>query len=381
MNRRDVIAGSMALATTGASLLPRQAHATAPPMTGSRPSEDLAIMTKQIRIAVEETFALPEIAEAAARYLKLHPEEEVGIVEMQKVTNPAYFKKVMPPLFDLGQSRIDHMDHYGIDLQLLSLMTPGVQMFGTEEAVELAAFANNRLSEAVKAHPTRYAALAAVAPQDPAKAALELQRCVNNLGFKGLMINSHTKGRYLDEQFFWPILEAAEALDVPLYIHPRPPSNAMVGPYLAQQLEGSSWGFAAETGLHALRMMFGGVFQAFPKLKIVLGHMGEGIPLFLDRLDRRYIDERRGMPTDKIKQMPSECFLENFVVTTSGFNWGPSLMLAMQTLGPDRILFAIDYPFEDSDINIRPVEEAPISAIDRDKIFRANAQRVFKLQV
>jgi 2,3-dihydroxybenzoate decarboxylase len=271
------------------------------------------------------------------------------------------------------------MEEAGIDASLLLVGSPGVQIFDPNEGSSLARVVNDRVSEACRAHPGRFHALAALAPQQPDVAAKELERAVTKLGLKGGIINSHTKGEYLDEPKFSPIFEAAVALDVPIYIHPREPPPKMIEPFLPPaMLAMATWGFAAETGLHGLRLIAAGVFDRFPRLRIVLGHLGEGLPFFMDRLDVRYSKEI--VPArPKLKRKPSDYVKENFFVTSSGMNWAPALRFCQETLGPDRVLFAADYPFEDPVAAVEGAEATPMTEEHRLLLFQQNAERVFKL--
>jgi 2,3-dihydroxybenzoate decarboxylase len=290
-----------------------------------------------------------------------------------------------PPLWateltDIGEGRIKAMDAHGISKQLLLVSAPGVQIFDAQQAMELAALANDRLASAIAKFPDRLAGLTTIATRNPAAAALELERGKKKLGLKGALVNSHTKGEYLDNRKFWPIFEAAQALDVPLYLHPREVSNGIAGPYVEYGLEGAMWGFAVETSLHALRLIFSGVFDEFTKLKIVVGHMGEGIPFFLYRIDNRYLWEGGGrsrVGMAKLKRLPSEYFRDNFAVTTSGMNWHEPLMMTHAVLGADNILFAVDYPFEEQAPAVAAMDSAPLSESDKEKIYHLNAARVF----
>ena len=206
-----------------------------------------------------------------------------------------------------------------------------------------------------------------------------MERAVQDLGLRGALINSHTNGEYLDEPRYWPILEAAAALDVPLYIHPRAPSPAMAAPYRAHTLEHAIWGFQAEAGLHGVRLLVSGVFDRLPGLKIVLGHMGEGIPFWLSRIDTMHrqfqVPERA-----RLALRPSEYFKRNFVITTSGMNWMPALRLCLEVLGPENILFAIDYPFQDTAEAVEAMNHADLTEEQRSLIFHGNAERVFRLE-
>ena len=338
------------------------------------------------RIAVEEGFTLPEVWTAARRVLGGPLSEEPGEAFVFGLTAPAPRSGPAGPppwlavLTDLGELRLADMDAAGIDMQLLLLASPGVQMFEAGEARELSMLANDRLASAIARHPTRLAGLAAIPPQDPAFAAAELQRAVRTLGLRGAVINSHTGGEYLDAERFEPILDAAERLDVPIYIHPRAPSPAMVAPYLEHGLVGAIWGYAAEVGLHALRLIFGGTLDRHPRLRLVIGHMGEGIPFFLDRIDTHHgYGGGWGRRSRPLQRRPSEYFREHFCVTTSGMNWAPALRLAIDTLGIERVLFAADYPFEDAKAAVERISAFPLSDSERAAIEADNARRVFGL--
>lgn len=338
-------------------------------------------------IAVEEGYNIPEIAKAAPAWLAQRAAQEPGEASIFGIgpgAAPPAPGSGPPPwarqLVDLGSVRIRDMDAAGIDMQVLLLSSPGVQLYDAPEAVEFARLANDRAAEATRAHPERFAALAAFAPQDPEAAALEIERAVRHLGMKGAMVNSHTRGRYLDDPACTPILEAVQALDVPLYIHPRAPSPQIVQPYAEFGLTGAIWGYAVETSLHALRLIFTGVFERFPKLRIVIGHMGEGIPFFLDRLDTHYRNGAgRGLRSAPLKRLPSEYFRDHFVITTSGMNWKPALALAIEVLGPERVLFAADYPFEDAKLATERIAAMGLDEATRAALLRRNAERVFRL--
>ncbi|MBN9516662.1 MAG: amidohydrolase [Alphaproteobacteria bacterium] len=333
------------------------------------------------RIAVEEAFVTPEIM-AQWHVVLAGGNVEPGFAKMGETIlaqTPAN-KPLDDHLLDIGAGRIAHMDSLGIDMHILSLTSPGVQVFETALATRLAAESNDALAAAVKAYPTRFAGLAAIAPQDPAAAAREMERAVRKLGLCGVIINSHTMGEYLDAPKFRPIFEAAEALDMPIYLHPREPAPSMVTPYLDYGLFFATWGFAAETALHAMRLIMSGTFDRFPKLKIVLGHMGEGLPFWLQRIDNRYLLELKIGATDKLAKMPSQYFLDNFVITTAGVTSMPALRLSLDVLGVERILFAADFPYEDDAEAVRFMDSAAVTEAERKQIYETNAQRVFKLK-
>jgi 2,3-dihydroxybenzoate decarboxylase len=324
------------------------------------------------RIATEEGFNFPEIMSEAVKVAAKQP-------PLIQALNPfggsgGLWDVLGSKLGDLGEGRIKQMDADGIDMQLLLLSSPGVQTIEETLAIELAAMSNDRLAAACRRYPERLAGLAALAPQNPKRAAEELQRAVRSLGLKGAVINSHTNGEYLDDAKFWPILECAGALDVPIYIHPRDPSPQLGGPLgIPGYLIG--WGWALEVGTHAIRLMASEVFDRFPKLKFVIGHMGEGIPFLLPRLDNRYTRDRG----PKRKYKPSEYFKEHFVITTSGMNYPRQIVMTVEELGADRVLFAADWPFEPSKEAVEGLEAAPLSDGVKEKIFQKNAERVFRL--
>lgn len=325
-------------------------------------------------IACEEGFSIPELIDAIDAFMAARADEEPGLASL---IGPGGKFPRMPQLLD-PERRIADMDASGVDTQVLVLNSPGVQIFDAVQAGELARLANDRASKWKQRWPDRFAPLAAFAPQDPVAAAKELERAVTRLGLHGGIVNSNTRNRYHDAPEFWPIFEAAQALKVPIYIHPREPRTDMLTPYLEHNLQGAVWGYAAETSLHALSLIMAGVFDQFPDLTIVLGHNGEGIPFYLDRLDNRYMTMHGG-GTGKLKLKPSEYFRRNFVVTTSGANWMPAVRFCQEILGPERVLFAVDYPFENGVDAVRSAGQIPMAAAERRMFFHANAERVFNI--
>ena len=288
----------------------------------------------------------------------------------------------MARIQDLGSQRIADMDASGIAKQLVFLTAPGVQVFDAGTAVPLSRDLNDELIQKTKKHPDRYAGLAAIAPQDPKKAAAELERSVKNLGMKGAVINSHTQGEYLDDPKYWEIFEAAEALDVPLYLHPNTPPPAMIEPFLPRGLDGAIYGFAVETGLHLLRIVLAGVFDRYPKLRMVVGHLGEGLPFWLFRIDfmhRNMVNASRYPGVKPLKKKPSDYLRENVWVTTSGMQWAPAILFSQQVLGVDRVLYAMDYPYQFVPEEVKVTDELPIGEADKRKLYQLNAERVFGL--
>ena len=324
------------------------------------------------RIATEEGFLSPGVL---AQFGKTQ------IPGVPLITGSGPSAGVARLLTDLGPGRLAAMDADGIDMQLLLLCSPGVQVFDRATAVALAAESNDYAADACRRHPTRFAALAAIAPQDPAAAAKELERATRTLGLKGGIINSHTFDHYLDEQNFWPIFEAAEALDVPIYIHPREPAKGMREIMSGPVAGGPAWAYGVEVGTHILKLISAGVFDRFPKLRIVVGHMGEALPFWLPRIDNRYVAMRAGMfgGAKPMQRMPSDYVRENLWVTTSGMNYWPQLRMTLDVLGRDRVMYATDYPFEKQGEAVGFVEAMPLTASDRKMLFEDVATRVFRL--
>jgi len=282
-------------------------------------------------------------------------------------------------LFDLGELRLAEMDAAGIDVQVLSHGAPSVQRLDAETSVWMARGANDRLAEAIALHPDRFAGFAALPTPDPEAAAAELDRAVTTLGFKGAMVHGLTNGVFLDDRRFWPIFERAQALDVPLYLHPAVPDPAVVEAYYQDYLQEfpslltAAWGFTVETATQAIRMVLSGAFEAFPRLKIILGHMGEGLPFLLWRLDHAL--SRPGNRPISFREQ----FSQHVWITTSGNFSTPALLCSMLELGVDRIMFSVDWPFVQNPPGTAWLEALQISAEDKAKIAGGNAKRLLKL--
>jgi len=320
------------------------------------------------RIACEEGFLSPGV---------LAQNAQSSTAELQLITDngPAAF--LARSLVDLGEARIAAMNADGIDMQLLMLSSPGIQVFDAATGTSLATEANDYASAACAKYPKRFAALAAIAPQDPAGSVRELERAMKLPGIKGAIVNSHTHNEYLDEPKYWPIFEALEALDAPLYIHPREPAGGMNAIMAGPVVGGPAWAYAVEVGTHVLRLVQSGLFDRFPRLRIVVGHMGEALPYWLPRIDNRYRFNLRGPAT--LRKLPGDYIRENLWVTTSGMNYWPQLEMTMKVLGPDRVLYATDYPFEEQGEAVRMVEAMPLSPAQKHALFEGNAAKVFKL--
>lgn len=289
--------------------------------------------------------------------------------------------KMGEQLQDVGDKRIAEMDAAGIDMQVLSLNSPGVEQAEAAEQLSVATESNDFLAEAVKKHPSRFAAFAALPIAVPDKAAEELERRVRQQGFKGTLINGHTRGRYLDDKFFSPILERAEALNVPIYLHPTVPPKAVVeasfggfSPAVTAMLVGGAWGWHIETSVHLIRMMLGGVFDRYPKLQVVIGHLGEGIPFMLPRLNKN-------LPTEMTKlERPIEAYLrENVHYTFGGFNFPATFLNLLLEVGVGRIMFSVDHPYGSMAEARAFLQQLPVSAADRERIAHGNAEKLLGL--
>jgi 5-carboxyvanillate decarboxylase len=273
------------------------------------------------------------------------------------------------------------MDATGIDMHILSLTSPGVQVFDAATAVSLARSSNDQLAAAISKHPGRFAGLAAIAPQNPQEAAKELERGVRTLGLKGAIVNSHTLGEYLDDPKFWDIFAAAEVLDVPLYLHPNSPSAGLIQPLLQRGLDGAIYGFGVDTGMHLLAIITRGAFDRFPKLRIVVGHLGEALPFWMFRLDymhRATVNSQRYSFLKPLQRKVSEYLRENVYVTSSGMAWAPAIQFCQQVLGVDRVMYAMDYPYQFEASEVVEMDAAGTD-IERRKFYELNARAVFKL--
>jgi len=341
--------------------------------------------TGYLRIATEEAFAPPELVSIWQTMLADGTCDDPGFVSLQgffmrsAAPRPA---AVLARLQDLGERRIADMDAAGIDRQVISLTCPGTQILDRDRAVAMATLANDQLAEACRRHPDRFSGLTAVAPQDPERAAAEIGRGAHDLGLVGVIINSHTHGEYLDNPKFWPILEAAEALDTPVYLHPNTPPKNMIGPLLEAGLESAIYGFAVETGMHLLRIITAGVFDRFPRLRMVVGHLGEALPFWLYRLDFMHAAQVAAGRYESMKPLqrrPSDYLRSNVWVTTSGMPWAPAIMFCREVLGPDRVMYAMDYPYEYVPEEVTAQDHLPIDAAAKKAFFQGIAEEVFGL--
>jgi 2,3-dihydroxybenzoate decarboxylase len=333
---------------------------------GEAPSATITDRGKRMRtIGLEEHFVTEELAGYGAG--------------TAAIAQPGVWAEASRRLLDLTAERLPAMDAAGLDVQVLSLNSPGIQAEPDPAvAVARAAAVNDLLATTIAENPTRFAGFAALPLQDPPAAAAELDRAVTQLGLKGALVNAHTQGRHLDDPTLRIVWERAAGLDVPLYLHPATGVDA--GHVLSghPELTGPMWSWGTDTAAHTLRLVFGGVFDDVPDAKLLLGHMGEGLPFALWRLDSRWaFHNHHGI--ELARGNPSEYLRHNLYITTSGVCDAPPLLCAVLALGADHILFGTDYPFEDMATATRFLEAAPISPDDRAKIAHRNAERLLRL--
>ncbi|MGA2162523.1 MAG: amidohydrolase family protein [Methanoregula sp.] len=322
-------------------------------------------------ITLEEHYASPAFLDGPGRNLR----EQPGMTGRFGYGNPA------EDLLDLGEKRIAEMDAAGIDVQVLSLTDPSVQQLDAAAAAELAREANDYLAEAVRRYPWRFAGFATLPTAAPDIAADELERMVTGHGFKGGWINGHTRGRYLDDKSFWPILECADALKVPLCIHPTPPPAPVIeayysgfSPEVVNGLSRHGWGWHIETAVHVLRLILSGAFDQFPDLQVVIGHMGEALPFMMPRLDK-------GLSTNvtKLDHPVADYLRENVYYSFSGFNFTQTFLNLYLQVGADRIMFSADYPYSSMAEARTFLENLPVSLADKNRIAHGNAERLLRL--
>ena len=320
------------------------------------------------KIALEEHFAI-----------------DATLGDSERYASDASWEALKTRLLDLDGRRLAEMDRCGIGVAVLSLNAPGIQaIWDVARAVDTAREANDYLADAARARPDRYAGFAALPMQSPDAAVEELVRAVSVLGFKGALINGYSQvGRpdsvvYYDDLAYEPFWAAVERLDVPVYLHPREPLPHREPIYDGHPwLTGPVWAFGVETATHALRLMASGLFDRHPRLTIVLGHLGEGLPYSIWRCDHRIAKLPRGIPA---RRSFTEYLRANFFLTTSGQFWTPTLQAAIAEVGIDRVMFSVDYPFEDTHDAASWFDGVPLADADRAKIGWENAIRLLRLQ-
>jgi predicted TIM-barrel fold metal-dependent hydrolase len=323
----------------------------------------------QQKIGLEEHFAIADTIDDSRGYLP-----------------DATWTELRARALDIHDRRLREMDKHGVEMMILSLNAPAIQAIpDVARADAIARKANDYLAEQVRKRPERFQGLAALPMQDPELATNELRRCVQDLGLKGALVNGFSQindkdtAAYYDLAHYWPFWQAVESLDVPFYLHPRNPLAGQTRIYDGHSwLLGPSWAFGQETAVHALRLMGSGLFDKYPRLKIILGHLGENLPYSVWRVDNcnGWVEGRHNYPAQK---KIADYFYANFYLTTSGNFHTQTLIAAMMELGADRILFSIDWPFENVSHAADWFDRVPISEADRLKIGRTNALKLFKL--
>ena len=307
------------------------------------------------KIALEEHFSIGELLPTSAEL---------------EFFDPVVLDAVEPLLPELAEKRLANMDKAGIEIAVLSQTAPGIQAIANStEASAMARYANDALYAAIEQQPRRFRGFAALNLQDMDAACAELKRCVSELGFVGALVNGSTQGEYLDNPRVDPLWSTLEQLDVPLYLHPGLPTNQPAS--MVEELDGATWGWSFDTATHALRLIVKGVFEKHPNANVILGHMGENLPFYLWRLDSRYASTRY---RNDIGTTPSAVFRRNFYITTSGVCDDAALQCSIATLGPERIMFATDYPYEDIELAGRWIEQATIDPIAKTMICRNTAR-------
>ncbi|HVB10493.1 MAG TPA: amidohydrolase family protein [Bacillota bacterium] len=328
-------------------------------------------------ITLEEHFATPAYMDGPGRQLKAqaeraraHPEAAFGLTNL------------VDRLCDLDDLRIRDMDAAGIDVQVLSITSPGTEQLPPAEAQAVARETNDALAAAVRRHPTRFAGFAALPMAVPDAAAAELERAIRQLGFRGAVINGHIQGRYLDDPHFWPVLECAQSLKAPIHLHPtQPPAPVVETSYtgnfsaaLTAQLAIAGWGWHIETAIHVIRAILGGVFDRFPELQLIVGHLGEGLPFMLQRMDAVM-----GQGVTRLQRPIGAYLRENVHYTFSGFNYIPPFLNLLLEVGVERIMFSADYPYASMEEARAFLERLPVSPADRERIAHGNAERLLGL--
>ena len=333
------------------------------------------------KIATEEAWSIPEVAKELQK-VSHYPGDNADLLLVRGVydNEPGYGSMgFLDGLLDVEDRRLSEMDKHGVDMAVLALTAPGVQMFDADTAAELAIVANDALAGVIAKHPDRFIGLATMPPHAPKRAVKEMERAINELKFNGFMINSHTNGEYLDNPKYWPILEAAEAMDRPIYIHPRAASDGLSGPLRDYGMDSAMWGYGVEVGTHAVRMMAGGVFDHFPKLKIIIGHMGEAVPFWLWRINFMNTRAQKFGRAKKTELTMAEYFHRNFAITTSGVEDPLALEYSIRKIGVDNVMWAIDYPYQPTQPAVEFMDNAPLSDEDKAKVYGGNAERIFHI--
>ena len=338
-----------------------------------------------LRIATEEAFATREVVDVYLRMVRDGSADRgtqslwgfYGANQSERAT------QILERLLDLDERRIADMDATGIDQAILSLTSPGVQpLLDVAEAKAMVSRANDTLKAACERHPNRFHGMTSIAPQDPQWSAAEILRGHAELGFKGVIVNSHTQGHYLDEAQFEPIFRALAETGQPLYIHPQSPPDALIAGMAEAGLDGAIFGFGVEVGYHLLRLITQGIFDRYPSLQIMVGHGGEALPYWLYRLNYMHQAGVKSQRYARIKPLQHDLFhyfRTNVLATTSGLPFPPAIKLMQEVMGEDRVLYAMDYPYEYVADEVRAHDDLDIPAAAKKKLMQTNAERWFRL--
>lgn len=337
------------------------------------------------RIATEEAWASPRMLDVYRRELEAGHIDDPGFQSLwgYYLGSTERASSLVERIVDTGEIRLAAMDAAGVDQMVLATTAPGVQALRSEVAVPLAREVNDELAAAVAAHPDRYDGLTAIAPQAPDAAAEEIRRGHDELGFRGVILNSHARGEYLDDLKYDPIFAAAEELGTPIYLHPTTPIPRLAEPFIEAGLDGAIYGFSVEAGLHLLRLITSGVFDRHPKLKLVVGHLGEALPFWMWRLDFMHATSVRSQRYEAIKplELPISGYLKrNIWITTSGMPWHPAIEFVREAVGLDRLMFAWDYPYQWRPDEVETFDALPWSVEDKRRFFQTTAEEVFGLR-
>jgi predicted TIM-barrel fold metal-dependent hydrolase len=327
-------------------------------------------------IGFEEHFATRQFLEGPGREF---------VERMSQAAAKSFLRdtaRLVEQLTDVGNGRIAEMDAAGVDVAVLSLTAPGLEQLAAAEAVPFAHDTNDYLADAIRHNPQRFRGFAALPTADPSAAADELERVVRNHGFVGAEINGHCQGRRFDDEFFWPILECAEALGVPIYLHPTRPPQAVVDllyagnypPAVTELLSIAAWGWHIETAIHVLRLILSGAFDRFPQLQLMIGHMGEVLPFMLPRLDSVLTTS-----VTALQRAPSEYLRHNVYYTFSGFNWTPQFLELLLQVGVDRMMFSTDYPYQSMTDATAFLAGLSLTPSDRERIAHGNAETLLNI--
>ncbi|MBE7171550.1 MAG: amidohydrolase [Williamsia sp.] len=323
-------------------------------------------------ISLEEHISFPELVAKI-------PEEKKA---KRKGLQPPMMEQVARDLEDISDQRLKSMDDSGISLQILSVVGPGADLLPPDEAPPFARQNNDLIAERIAAHPGRFAAFAHLPMTDPAAAAAELERSVKTHGFKGALINGLTGGQFLDNPVYAPLLQKAQDLQTPIYLHPGLPPQAVADAYYSNlpkqagvTLGVAGWGWHSETALHVLRLIFSGTFDKYPQLKLIIGHMGEMLPMMMARIDTIFKVDAIGVN----RRTASQTLKDQVYITTSGIFTQPPLQIAADTFGTDNILFSVDYPFSKNSQGREFLDSLALPKEQVEKIAHGNAERLLKV--